>query len=147
MGFFDKVLGGKSDSLEFDSREGVAGVLIATVAADGEVSDDEVRAFNAVANRMQLFADQSASHFDKMIARLVQVLKRLGSRELLIHASKAVPESLRETVFALAADMLFSDGVVDAEEQKLIEELFQQLGLPEDRATQIIEVIQVKNRG
>jgi hypothetical protein len=44
MGLFDKVFGGMAASKNLDKTEGFAGVLPATVAADGHVSDEEAAA-------------------------------------------------------------------------------------------------------
>ena len=148
MGLFDKMLGGQgSQDVAFSLQEGVAGVLLTMVAADGHVSDEEAEELIAITNRMRVFSGQSAGEFNAMIDHLVGQLRKHGFESLLDRACRAIPDELRETVFAQAADLAFADGSVEEDERLLLEELQQQLGVPDQRALQIVQVLQIKNRG
>jgi uncharacterized tellurite resistance protein B-like protein len=148
MGLFDKMLGGQSSStVVLDKREALASILLVTVASDGHVSDDETGAFNATINRMALYQSQSGAEFSSMLDKLIGLLKKQGHTFLLEKAAASLPPELRETAFALATDLVFADGHVETEEKELLEEIQQQLKIPDDLALKIIEVLQIKNRG
>ncbi len=51
MGMFDKILGGRSgENATYSKQEAFAAIMLATVAADGNISDEEADGFNAVIN-------------------------------------------------------------------------------------------------
>ena len=54
---------------------------------------------------------------------------------------------LTETAFAIATDIVLADGEVTEEEQKLLNDLFQLLEIPEETAIKIIDVMLIKNQG
>lgn len=148
MGLFDKLLGGQtSKNIELTEREAVAAILLVVVAADGHVSDDEARQFNSVVNRMQLFQAQSGTDFSAMIDKLVGLIKKHGANFLVERASCVIAVGLRDTVFALATDLIFADGSVEDEEKALLEHIQKELEVSDELAVKIIEVLQIKNRG
>ncbi len=148
MGLFDKILGGQSsENVRLSPAEAFAGLVLAVVGADGHISDDEVRAANAIFNRMRLFGPITADQFSAMIDRLIGYLKKHGADWLLGKAVAALPDELRETAFATAADLIFADGSVESSEQELVEKLQKSLQIPDELALKIVEVISIKNRG
>lgn len=148
MGLFDKILGGQtSESVRLSPAEAFAGLVIAVVGADGHLSDDEVRAANAVFNRMRLFGPIPADQFSVMIDRLLGYMKKHGADWLLDKAVSSLPDELRATAFATSVDLVFADGSVEASEQALVEKLQNALKVPDDLALKIVEVISIKNRG
>jgi hypothetical protein len=54
---------------------------------------------------------------------------------------------MRESVFAVATDLILVDGVVSLEEKEFLNDLYQALNLDSEVATQIVEVMLIKNRG
>lgn len=148
MGMFDKILGGRSsENADFSKQEAFAAIMLATVAADGNISDEEVDGFNAVINRMKLFQAQTAAEHKAMIDRLLGALNRNGATSLLEKGAEFIPAELRETAFAVAGDFVFADGSVEAEEMAVLEKLQAALKVPEQQALKILEVLEIKNRG
>ncbi len=148
MGMFDKILGGRSsEDAAYSKQEAFAAIMLATVAADGNISDEEVDGFNAVINRMKLFQAQTAAEHKAMIDRLFGSLNRNGATSLLEKGAGFLPAELRETAFAVAGDFVFADGSVEAEEMAVIEKLQAALQVPEQQALKILEVLEIKNRG
>lgn len=148
MGMFDKILGGRSsEDAPYSKQEAFAAIMLATVAADGHVSDEEVDGFNAVINRMKLFQMQSVSEHKAMIDKLLGMLKRSGATSLLEKGAGCLPAELRETAFAVAGDFVFADGNVEAGEMAVLEKLQAALQVPEQQALKILEVLEIKNRG
>jgi uncharacterized tellurite resistance protein B-like protein len=148
VGLFDKVFGGPSSKeVALNPREAFAGILLMTVAGDGHISDEEKEAFIGVSNRMQLFKSQSPSEFNAMMDKLFGLLHKQGPAFLLEKSASSLPDELRPTAFAVAADLVFADGSIEDEEKAFVEKLRSVLGLAEDLAVKIIEVLAIKNRG
>lgn len=148
MGLFDKLVGGQSSqNVTLSPQEAFAGILLVTVAADGHVSDDEAQGFVNIANRMRLFQGQSADEFNAMIDRLQGLLRKHGGQFLLDKATESLPRELRETAFAVVADLIFADGSVEDEEKALLEGIQGALGISDNLALQIVQVISIKNKG
>ena len=121
--------------------------MLAVVAADGHISDEEAQDFNARTNRMKLFAGHGGAPFSQMIDKLFRLLKKDGPNGLMQRSAQALPPDLRATAFAVSADMVFADGSVDEDEQALIGGLQNALGIPDDLAEKIVEVLHIKNSG
>jgi uncharacterized tellurite resistance protein B-like protein len=81
--------------------------------------------------------------FDKLLA----ILRRDGIDVLFNAAKKSLPDDLREAAFAVATDLVLADGVVSQEERDFLNDLYQALGISSDIATQIVQVMLIKNRG
>ena len=145
MGLFDRIISGSSTS-SLSRPEAFAGVMLATVAADGHISDEEIAGFNGVISRMKIFQAQSASQHGAMIDKLFGILKRSNAEQLLSKAAEVLSPELREAAFAVSADLIFADGSVEEEEKRLLEFLQSKLGIPDELATQIVRVMEVKNR-
>lgn len=147
MGLFDKILTGQGSDSTLNKQEAFASILLVTVAADGHISDEEAQSFNTVINRMQLYRNVNGDQFSHMMDKLIGMLKRHGHKELLNRAYQSLPDDLRLTAFAVCTDLVFADGTVEDEEKETLENIQASLKIPEDKALQIIEVIQIKNRG
>jgi uncharacterized tellurite resistance protein B-like protein len=148
MGLFDKLLGGQgSENITFTKQESVAGVLFLTVAADGNISDEERELFIGTSNRMKLLRSQNADEFNAMIAKIRGVLDKRGFDDTLAMAACAVPAELRETTFALCADLVFADGSVESQEMAFLEAVQHALEIPDALALKVAEILQIKNRG
>jgi len=70
-----------------------------------------------------------------------------GRAEVLDAGVKALPADLKETVYALAGDIVFADGTAQPEELVFLREVQERLGISDDLATKVLEVMRIKNRG
>ena len=147
MGLFDKIIGGAAGDKPLTLEEAFAAVLLVAMAADGHVSDEERREFGTIVNRVRLYRAVTGDQFAAMMDKLEGLLRREGVEPLLNRAAQGLPEELRETAFALAADLMLADGSVEAEERGLLEAMQARFGLSDATALKIVEVLLVKNRG
>lgn len=145
MGLFDKILG-SSGPTKLSKPEAFAGVMLAVVAADGHISDEEGEAFMASINRMQMFREQSGAEHKAMMNKLFGVLKKQSAGELVKLAGAALSPALREAAFAAATDLVFVDGSVDDAEKAVLENIQRALEIPDELAEQIVRVMEIKNR-
>jgi hypothetical protein len=60
-------------------------------------------------------------------------------------AAKAVPPRLRQPAFAVATDLLLADGKIDGRERRFLLRLATAFRIPAGTATQIVEIMLLKN--
>lgn len=149
MGLFDKVFGlnrGGAAQAGLDGKESVAALMLATVAADGVITEDELTGFTNAVNRMSMFRAMGQAGFSKMLQKLLDLLKKNGPEGLVGLAVASVPQDYRQTAFALCADLVMGDGDVDPDEEKLLEQMYRALQVDDQLAQQIIQVMAIKNK-
>lgn len=147
MGLFDKVFGSKeSRPTEIPPEESIAGVMLATIGADGHISESEVDGFMAAVNRLKVYRQMSGSEFKRIVDKLMGLLNRSGPQKLMELSAGTVPPDLKATTFAICLDLVLVDGHLDDEEEALIDRLQAALGIPDALATKILEVLALKNK-
>lgn len=148
MGLFDKVKGIKeAEQVKLNKEEAFAAVSLAAVAADGEITEEEARGLITSLLRMKLYEKFNDKQMSAMFNKLVGVIKRQGVDALVTSSKDILPTELRETAFAVAADLTLADGVLAKGEKDILTKIQESLGVPEDKAANIIEVMLIKNRG
>lgn len=148
MGLFDKVFGVQSQVQEaLSPAEAFSAIMLAATASDGYLSDEEARGISSALSRMKLFRSYSNDVINRMFDKLLGILRREGIDTLFNIAKESLPYDLREAAFAVATDLVLADGVVTQEEQEFLNDLYQALGISGDVATQIVQVMLIKNRG
>jgi tellurite resistance protein len=145
MGLFDKVLGGSNDKLT--EAEGVAGIALCAIAADGMITEEEAAGLGTSLSRMKLFRGMSNRDVNKIFEKLIKITRSQGVESLMLMSAEAIKPQLRPTAFAIAADLLFADGDVASEERRYLEKIQKNLGVNDDLALKVVEVIQLKNMG
>jgi tellurite resistance protein len=146
MGLFDKVFGGNQPP-KMTPPEAFVGVVMSAVAADGVITQEEALSVITILNRMKLYKGMSEKEIKGMLDRTVNTLKSQGPAPLVAAAKETLPADLRDTAFAVAADLVLADGIVEEKEKKFLEELQKAMGVPDDVALKITEVMVIKNRG
>ncbi|MEM6402767.1 MAG: tellurite resistance TerB family protein [Cyanobacteria bacterium P01_D01_bin.116] len=134
-------------SVSFSPAEAFAAITLATVAADGYLSDDEVQIMVASLTRMELFRSYSSDVMRRLFDKLCGITKRQGSDVLLKTAITSLPHHLHDTAFAVAADLILADGEVTEEEEDLLQYLYTHLNIPEEKAKNIVDAMIIKNKG
>ncbi|HBK98322.1 MAG TPA: Tellurite resistance protein TerB [Microcoleaceae bacterium UBA10368] len=148
MGLFDKVSQTRQQSeVTLGPAEAFAAIALIAVAADGYINDSESQAISMTLSRMQLFRSYPNDVMKKMLDRLLMILQRQGVDVLFNAALATLPDELKETVFAVTADIALADGEVSEEEEQLLNDLYGALGLSEEMALKIIDVMLIKNKG
>lgn len=148
MGLFDKVSQTRQQTdVTLGPAEAFAAIALIAVAADGYINDSESKAISMTLARMQLFRSYPDDVMRKMLDRLLMILQRQGAQVLFNAALAALPDELKETVFAVTTDIALADGEVSEEEEQLLNDLYSALELPEEVALKIIDVMLIKNKG
>ena len=133
--------------IELKPEEAFAAVALVAIAADGYLSDQEGRDMTNMLSRMHIFQSYSHDVMHRMFDKLLSMLKLQGPSTLIDLAKAQLPQDLRETAFAVATDLVLSDGTVTSQEQAFLDDLYRILEIPGDTALKIGKVMTIKNRG
>lgn len=148
MGLFDKIAQTRQQSeVTLGPAEAFAAIALIAVAADGYINENESQVLSITLSRMQLFRSYPNDVMKKMLDRLLMLLQRQGVQVLFNAALATLPDELKETVFAVTTDIALADGEVSQEEEQLLNDLYIALGISEEIAIKIIDVMLIKNKG
>ncbi len=148
MGLFDKISQTRQQTeVTLGPAEAFAAIALIAVAADGYINDSESQVLSMTLSRMQLFRSYPNDVMKKMLDRLLMLLQRQGVQVLFNAALATLPDELKETVFAVTTDIALADGEISKEEEQLLNDLYSALGLSEETALNIIDVMLIKNKG
>lgn len=148
MGSFDNMFGIESllqDGLS--PAEAFAAITLTTTASDGSLSEEEAHAISSTLSRVKLFNNYSQEMMSGMFNKLLQILRREGIDPMFNAAKESLSQELREAAFVVATDLVLAQGILATEEQEFLNDLYQALGIASDIATQIVQVMLIKNRG
>lgn len=146
MGLFDKVFGGNQPA-KLNAQEAFIGVTLTAVASDGSISQEEAQGVFTLLYRMKMFKGTNDSQMKAMFDRVISVMKKQGAGAIMAAATETLTPEMKETAFAVATDLILADGVVEDEEKKYLEDLQKALGVNDDLAVKVTEVMVIKNRG
>ena len=114
MPFAEGPLEQDGDDSTLTMREAVTAILVAAVAADGTLVEQEAERLNALLPSMRLFRQTSAAHLQRLTETALDIIGSTGPDALLPACAEVIPESLRAPLFALAVELVIVDGDVSA---------------------------------
>jgi hypothetical protein len=77
---------------------------------------------------------------------LQKVNRNHGAEELVNRAAETLPAELRNGVFCIACDLVFSDGTASREEQEILDLIKNKLQIDDSLALKAAEIVIIKNR-
>ena len=105
-----------------DPRMALIHVMVLTSAADGDMSDAELRTIGDTVRMLPVFSGIDADTLPEMARDVMGVLDHEdGLVRAMDQIREALPPRLRETAYALACDIAAVDGVLTQEELRLLE--------------------------
>ena len=105
-----------------DPRMALIHVMVLTSAADGDMSDGELRTIGDTVRMLPIFAGIDGDTLPLIAREITGVLDHDdGLMRAMEHIKDALPPRLRETAYALACDIAAVDGVLTQEELRLLE--------------------------
>lgn len=131
--------------LKLSRPEALMVLSVLAVAADGKMVEEEKQTL--AANHVRLFSFYSSEEFQELFKKVMGLLNEYSSSDLFTAAKAGLTPQLRETAFAIATDLIMSDGVVTQEEKDFMSELWEALEIEDGVAEKIIEVMMIKNCG
>jgi tellurite resistance protein len=132
---------------DLSPQEAFVSLLIASARADGSVSVHEANSIEQIVDGMQLFRGQSHQDLQQVFTKAADRIKTHGVPTVVQAAAAVVPAELRPTAFAVAVDLMLSDGQLSPKEERFGDELRALLKVERDTAARIIDVLRTKNAG
>jgi tellurite resistance protein len=145
MGLFDKVLG-KDGDIKLDKKEAFGAVAVAAVASDGDVSPEEVQRIAIDLMTLKAFRKSDLRDLSNVLNKVAGLAKKRGIGPLLQAAKVSLSPEELAAAFFVAVDLVLADGVVEENEKKFLEELQHTIGMDDNTATKIAEVVLIKNK-
>jgi uncharacterized tellurite resistance protein B-like protein len=116
--------------------------MMLVAGADGRVDDAEIQTVEAFVATIPELRDKP---FNSLIAKAHKLVARAGSVAASIPlVSELSTPTLRKKAFVLAADIAMSSGDIDEKEATLLEHLRGLLGVDDETAAKIIDVLAMK---
>ncbi|MEX6506856.1 tellurite resistance TerB family protein [Jiella sp. M17.18] len=103
---------------DLEPQEALVHLMIAMAAADGAVSETELRGLSLLLETLPVFQGFDRSRLDAMVRHCSEILDREdGLDEIIENVKAAVPDAVYETAYALAVEVAAAD--VKAKEPEL----------------------------
>ena len=95
MGLFDKLLSGQGpESIKLNEQEGFLGVLLVTIAADGEVADEETQSLVIACQRSELLGEYGPGEYNATFKKLADILRKHGVEVFLTKTAEPLSPEL-----------------------------------------------------
>ncbi len=143
----EKKPGGSLGFQSLSPAEAFAAIAIAAVASDGHVYPVETRAIYCVLSRMKLFQSHAEQELKTLLKELFSRTEQHSPHELVSAAKDFLDRELWTTAFAIAVDLVLSDGVLHQKEKRFLDHLQEILEVPEEMAALLIQAMLIKNKG
>lgn len=133
-----------AENQENSELEAWVGILYSCIAADHNITDSEKVTLTRLLRSKEKFTGVDIA---PLYANAFNLRTELGQLKYISSCSELIKDEDKETLFALALEVLLADGTLEKEEKNIIEVLSKQLNLREGMASKIVEVIFLKNKG
>ncbi len=118
------------DGKSMNHHDALIETMFLVSAADEDMTDAELRTIGEVVGYMPIFRDYDRGKLEATLAECAELLGRAdGLEEGLESIKAALPERLHETAYALACDVVATDGEATQEELRVLELLRDTLGI------------------
>lgn len=127
-----------------NEKEAWIGILFACISSDKRLPEQETETLAHLLLIKEMFKSSEVLtiYRDCMLAH-----SKLGSKGLIDICISKVEDQNKPTLFAMAADLMLSDGNIQPEEKEILDYLSFGFSLNFDLKQKIIEVILIKNKG
>ncbi len=132
MGLFDKLKG--SRTVELNPKSALVLSAITVIASDGVIDEAEMMDLAKIAR-----GDRNA------VNTAVRVLEGITIPEAVDLVAQTLNDQQRMAAMAILTDLAMSDGVLAAQEQKILQMYMEKFGITEDALKPIVDTIAIKN--
>jgi hypothetical protein len=147
MNLLDTILGIDNQSPEvLTSAEAFAAIVLGAITPDGLLSEQQTCNISYVLSRIKLFNSYSEDAMNKLLEKVLNILRHDGFNALFNLAKASLSSELRETAFAVAADLVLAEAIATEEEKNFLNDLSHALDIPHDSTVQILHVLMIKNQ-
>jgi hypothetical protein len=147
MNLLETILGIDNQSQEvLTSAEAFAAIALVAITPDALLSKQQTCNISSVLSRIKLFGSYSEDGMNKLLEKILDILRRDGFNALFNAAKESLSSELREGAFAVAADLVLAEAIVTEEEKNFLYDLSHALNIPHDTAIKILQVLMIKNQ-
>lgn len=125
-------------------QEALVGIALCAAYSDGSMGADENEALGEELASCRALQGIDEAGIRAAMQKADRLLRQEGEGGLLARAAASLPPPLRETAFALGADLVLADEEMAKEEQAFIERLRKALGLDATLAQRIVDVLRIR---
>jgi uncharacterized tellurite resistance protein B-like protein len=122
-------------------QEAYMAIFYSILYADNEWSEKETKALRPILMRLRVFEDENISYYIKKVETEHLIY---GPQALINGALELIHQRCRPQLFCLCAELVLADGVIEDEEERILEYLAQAANISEDLTKKIIEVTMIR---
>jgi len=132
-----------SEESAMAAPEAFLAIALAAVSWDGLLSPAGTRALRHAIDYRHPYVDLADQDVALMIDGLLGRLRSQGAQQLMLRAAAGLTPELRRTAFATAAEIMRSDGPLQADELNILSTLAATLELPEADSAPLLALMEV----
>lgn len=119
------------ETISLDSSSAFAAIALAAVSWDGYLSMAGSRALRHALDYRQPFNQYGDERMVELMNSLLTVLRQKGPQHLMVEAAAVLSPRQRATAYAVASEIMRSDGPLEPDERNILRNLAGTLGLAE----------------
>lgn len=127
--------------------DAITAILVASAAVNGVLNAHQAVRMNELLSSSPVFRRPDGGPIPGLAARAIKLLTDQRLPAVLTACARSIPANLRPTAFALAVELVLSDGRIGDRERSFIDELQAVLRIGDPTALKIMDVLLLKNRG
>ena len=126
-----------------DAPSAFAAIALAAVSWDGVLSMAGSRALRHALDYRHPFCDYGDAGMVQLMDRLLRDMRRKGAQHLMVESAEALNPRQRATAYAVAAEIMRSDGPLADDERNILSNLASTLELSENDTQKVLAVMDV----
>lgn len=126
-----------------DPATAFAAIALAAVSWDGVLTAAGTRALRHALDYRHPFSGYDNAAMVQLMDQLLGQLRDQGAQHLMVDASPALNADQRSTAFAVAVEIMRSDGTLQADEHNILSNLAAALELPAAITSPLVEAMNV----
>lgn len=124
-------------------EEAFLAVALAAVSWDGTLTPAGARALRHAIDYREPYRQLGEAKVALLINTLLEKLRQRGAQHLMLDAAQALDANLRRSAYAVAAEIMRSDGPLQADESNILSTLAATLELDEAATIPVLTVMEV----
>lgn len=120
-----------------------AAIALAAVSWDGVLSMAGSRALRHALDYRHPYCDYGDAGMVRLMDELLRDMRNKGAQHLMVEAAQALSPQQRATAYAVAAEIMRSDGPLEPDEQNILSNLAITLGLTAEETERVLSVMDV----
>jgi len=118
-----------------------AAIALSAVSWDGVLSMAGSRALRHALDYRHPYINYGDAGMVRLMDQLLRDMRNKGAQHLMVEAAQALNPRQRATAYAVAAEIMRSDGPLEPDERNILSNLATTLGLAEDDTARVLSVM------